>query len=251
LVDIFPHRSWLALGLSLPLLAASGLAGAEEAAGDETGWQNEGELGLSTASGNSETTTATASVSGDREGRKWSAHLLGEGRYSEEEGESTSQRIHGRAQVDYSFSRRYYSFGLLEATNDRFAGYELRLQESVGMGRKLFLDRDSLDWRLEGGPALRQEWTVDDTYDRVVSARIRTLFEWRFNERSALTEELVWTQSVEDVDEYLATNVTSLRLRINSRLALKTSVRVEHDSRPPKGAEPTDVWTTTSLLYSF
>lgn len=246
-----PGRHWVALGLSLPLLASPALAGAEEASGDETGWKNEGELGLTTASGNSETTTATASVSGDREGRKLSAHLMAEGRYSEEEGESTSQRIHGSAQLDYNFSRRDYGFGLLQATNDRFAGYELRLQEAIGVGRKFFLDRDSLDWRLEGGPALRQEWTVDDTYDRVVSARIRTLFEWRFNERSALTQELIWTHSVEDIDEYLATNVTSLRLRINSRLALKTSIRIEHDSQPPKDAEPTDVWTTTSLLYSF
>lgn len=251
MADISPNRPWLAIGLFLPFLVATGLAEAQEATEGETGWQNEGELGLSTASGNSETTTATGRVSGDREGRKWSAHLLAEGRYSEEEGESTSQRIHGRSQVDYNFSRRDYGFGLLEATNDRFAGYELRLQESIGVGRKFFLERDSLAWRVEGGPAFRQEWTVDDTYDKVVSARIRTLFEWRFNERSALTEELIWTHSVEDIDEYLATNVTSLRFRLNSRLALKTSVRVEHDSRPPKGAEPTDVWTTTSLLYSF
>ena len=244
-----PDRPRIPAAVALLAAAGAALAAAPE---DAPGtWQNEGELGLTTASGNSETSTTTARVASDREGEKLSVHLLAEGRYSTEEGDATSQRIHGRSQLDYNFSNRDYGFGLIEATNDRFAGYELRLQESVGVGRKFFLDRDDLHWRLEGGPALRQEWMVDESYENTVNARARTLFRWDFAEHSAFTQELTWTQSVEDVDEYLAMSETALNFRLNARLALKTSVRVEHDSKPPEGAETTDVWTTTSLLYSF
>jgi putative salt-induced outer membrane protein len=244
-----PPRALVVPALLLGTGTAAVATAAENA--DTSLWENEGELGYASASGNTDTTTATARLASDREGEQLALHLLAEGRYSTEEGETTSERAHGRFQLDYNFSSRTYGFALAEATNDRFAGYEPRLQESLGAGRKFFVNREDLNWRVEGGPALRQEWKTNDSYENSVNARLRTLAEWHFGENSSLSEELIWTPSLQDSDNYLIMNETALRLRINSRLALKTSVRVEHDSEPPEGNETTDVWTTTSLLYSF
>jgi putative salt-induced outer membrane protein YdiY len=236
--------------LGLALLALPLTAPAATGAEDRV-WTGEGELGLSTTSGNTDTSTLTARLAGDREGKRMDLHLLGEGRYSREEGEATSQRAHGRAQLDYRFNARDYAYGVFEATHDKFSGYRLRLQEGVGLGRRFFLTHPELDWRVEAGPSLRQDWRTDDTYDATPNLRLRTLFEWGFREGAELSQELTWTHSLENTDRYTASSETAVAFRLNSRLAFKTSLQVEHDSLPPSDTERTDLFTTTSLLYTF
>ncbi|SCX77856.1 DUF481 domain-containing protein [Thiohalorhabdus denitrificans] len=240
------------LPLAAVLAAAPGTAAAQEAAVEDPKlWDSEAELGISTASGNSESATYTGAVSGERESGRTHLLLQASGRYSEEEGESTTQRLQGDTQLDYDLNASVYAFGAVAALNDRFAGYELQLIETLGIGRHFFQDHETLEWRLDAGPALRQDWLVDDTYEDSVNARVRTKFAWAFAENSSFQEQITWTQSVENADEFLLSSETSLSLRVNESLAFKTSVAVEHDSQPPEGAERTDVFTSTSLLYQF
>lgn len=251
-----PMRSVLVMAvpaLAAPALLWPGVAVGQTAAdsGKPSGWKTEAELGQSSASGNTESSTVTGRIASDWTGGKTTLHLLAEGRYAEDQGETTARRLHGTSQVDYRLRPRIYAFGVIEATSDRFAGFDLRLQEAVGIGRRMLLHRKDMEWRLEAGPALRQEWLVDDTYDKSVNVRARTLYRWEFAEESAFSEELIWTQSVEDADEYLVMNETALTFRLNVRVALRASVRVEHDSQPPVDAERTDVFTATTVLVSF
>lgn len=217
----------------------------------ESLWTTEAELGITSASGNTDATSGTARVASDREGERFAVHLLAEGRYATEDGQATTQRAHGSTQVDYKFRPRVYAFGVVESTHDRFAGIDLRLRESAGLGRRFFLNQDDLAWRIEGGPALRQEWRRDGTFDDSVDGRARTLFTWEFSENGAFTQELTWTHSLEDEDDFLGTSDTAVRFQLNANLSFKTSVRIEHDSQPAPATERTDIFTTTSLLYQF
>ena len=240
--------------LALPLTGLATLAtAAQERPEEKSPWEGAGELGIATASGNTDSSTFTASLQGDRESEdeKLTLHLLGKGRYAQEEGEATSQRAQGTAQLDYAFSARDYAYGLFDASHAKFSGYDLRLQEGAGLGRKFFLDKQTLDWRVEGGPSLRQDWGTDDSYETTPNARLRTLFEWAFRENANLSQELTWIHGLDDIDRYTASAQTALSLKINTQLALKTSLEVEHNSQPPDDRERTDIYTTTSLLYSF
>lgn len=249
-------RPFLRLAPTLLLLAPAGAAGQDlpnpapdkVANGEKKVWTTEAELGWSATSGNTETTTATGRVASDRTGERFALHLLAEGRYSEEEGDRTSQWAHGLSQLDYEFRPRVYGFGLVEVTHDQFAGYDARLQEAVGIGRHM-LDREDMAWRVEGGPALRQEWRVDDTYESSIRARLRTLYTWDFREASRFSQELIYNPSLEDGEDYQITSDTALSFRLNSRIAFKTGIRVEYDNDPVPGAEETDVFTTASLLF--
>ncbi|MEF8792507.1 DUF481 domain-containing protein [Thiohalorhabdus sp.] len=247
-----PH--FMVASLLLPLAAAAqDLPDPEtEGAAEDKArlWETEAELGLSTSSGNTDTTTTRGRIASDRTGNRFVLHLLAEGRFSQEDSVTTSQRGHGLTQLDYQFQPRTYGFGVVEITHDRFAGYDARLQEAVGLGRFL-LQRDTMTWRLEGGPALRQEWRTDDTYESSARARLRTLFDWRFREASGFTQEIIYTPSLEHGDDFLLTSETSLSFRLNARVALKTSVTVEHDSQPLADVERTDTYTSTSLLFHF
>lgn len=247
-------RHCLTASLLLPLgAAAQDLPAPDPPNGGEGAdklWETEAELGLSTSSGNTETTTTTGRVASERFGRRFTLHLLAEGRFSEEDNVTTSQRGHGLTQLDYELQSHTYAFGVVEISHDRFAGYDVRLQEALGVGRFL-LDDDTMTWRLEGGPALRQEWQTDDTYDSSIRARLRTLFDWDFREGSRFSQGIVYIPSLEDGDDFLLTSDTALSFRLNSRIAFKTSVTVEHDSQPLEGVERTDIYTSTSLLFHF
>lgn len=242
------------LALGLPLTAgAQDLPNPDPdaaAKGEEKVWETEAELGWSTTSGNTNTSTATGRVASDRTGERFALHLLAEGRYSEEDNVTTSQRGHGLSQLDYTFYRRNYGFAMVEVTHDRFSGYEARLQEAVGLGRRI-LETDTMLWRVEAGPALRQEWRTDGSYENSVRARLRTLYNWDFNEGSRFSQELIYNPSLENGSDFLLTSNTALSFRLNSRIAFKTSLTVDHDSDPVPGAEETDVYTTTSLLFHF
>ncbi|MFB6259990.1 MAG: DUF481 domain-containing protein, partial [Thiohalorhabdaceae bacterium] len=120
--------------------------------------------------------------------------------------------------LDYEFHPRTYGFGVVEITHDRFGGYDARLKEALGLGRHI-LQHDAMNWRLEGGPALRQEWRTDDTYESSIRARLRTLFNWDFREGSRFKQEIVYIPSLEDGDDFLLTSDTSLGFRLNSRIA--------------------------------
>lgn len=246
------------LGSVIAMLAASA-AGAQDlpdpdpdaaAQGQEKVWETEAELGWTTTAGNTHTSTTTGRVASDRTGERFALHLLAEGRYSEEDDVPTSQRGHGLSQLDYTFRGRNYAFGVVEITHDHFSGLEARLQEALGLGRRM-LEREAMVWRLEAGPALFQEWRTDDTYTNSVRMRVRTLYTWNFRQASRFSQEVVYSPSLEDGDDFLLTSETSLSFRLNSRIAFKTGVRVEHDSTPVAGAERTDVYTTTSLLFHF
>lgn len=218
---------------------------------DEDLWSTEAELGISTSSGNTDATSGTARIASDREGDRFGVHLLAEGRYATEDGEATTQRAHGSTQVNYNFRPRVYAFGVVESTHDRFAEIDVRLRESVGLGRRFFLNHADLAWRIEGGPASRQEWRRDGSFDHSMDGRARTLFTWEFSENGTFTQEVTWTHSLEDEDDFLGASATSVRFRLNTNLAFKTSVRIEHDSQPAPATERTDIFTTTSLIYSF
>jgi putative salt-induced outer membrane protein YdiY len=222
-----------------------------EQEGDLPKWEAEAELGLTTARGNTNSDTTTGRVAGDRTGRTFSLHLLGEGRYVEESNEAVTERYHGLIQLDGAFSRDIYGFALVDGLGDRFAGFYWRYTEAAGLGHKYFSRRDDLDLRVEAGPALRQERRTTGERNDMTGGRLRTAFRWEFMENSTIRQDLVYTQAFEESEEYYISSNTALTIHVNNHLAFKTSVQVEHNNQAYPGIKPTDTWTTTSLLYTY
>jgi len=214
-------------------------------------WDAEAEVGLTTARGNTNTDTTTGRIAGDRVGKIFSLHLLGEGRYVEESNGPITERYHGLLQLDGAFSRDNYGFVLVDGLGDRFAGFYWRYTESAGLGHKYFSRRDDLDLRMEAGPALRQEHQTTGERNDMTGGRFRFAFRWEFMENSTVRQDLVYTQAFDDPEEYYVSSNTGLTIHVNNHLAFRTSVQVEHNNQAYPGIKPTDTWTTTSLLYTY
>lgn len=221
---------------------------AEEAESKPSGkWGGAAELGIITTRGNTNTTTSNAKLRVEYKKAPWTHQLTMESVRAEDSGTTTADSFLTQYRGKYQFSKRGYYFANLRYEDDPFAGFDQRTAEIVGYGRNLYQGkRFNLD--MEVGVGARQtEFTDNTTTDESV-IRLGANMDWKISDTSSLTEELF----VEDGDKNtVSESTTALKVKINTSLALKVSVKVKDNSEVPVGKKHTDTTTAVTLVYDF
>jgi putative salt-induced outer membrane protein len=212
-----------------------------------TEWKGAGEIGYVATTGNTDTRNLTVKLGGTNERESWRHKLDLEALNTEDGGITTAERYLAVGQTDYKFSKHEYLFGRLAYENDKFSGYEYRVTESVGYGRRV-LDRANMTLDLEAGPGARQSKLDDGNTDSELMARLAARYAWQISEHAKFTEELS-----SDIGENatVTKSITGLQVRINGNLAMKLTLTMENTSDVPDGIENTDTETAVTLVYGF
>ncbi len=234
----------------LPILAVSVLhpVSAQDNVADETlGWSGVGEFGYVATSGNTDTQNLNTKLGLTNETRTW-RHILGiEALNNTDADTTTAERYAAFGQADYKLNATDYLFGRLSYETDKFSGYEYKITEVVGYGRRV-LDQNNMTLDLEGGPGLRQSKLDNGDSENEVIARIAAVYLWKFSETSRFSQEL----SSEIGEENAVTkSVTALHADVVGNLGIKLSLTVENTSEVPAGIDKNDVETAVSLVYAF
>lgn len=245
---MLPRILWLSA-----LLTAAPAFGAGDGEGSGDGWSGEGEFGLVVTTGNTETETLNANLSGAYEADAW-VHKLGLSALSASEDEAqTAERYQLTGKTEYHWTERGYWFGSLRYEDDRFSGFDYQSVLTAGYGHTLW-DRESSHLDLEGGVGVRRSReaaTVDmPDPEAMTDAVLRgaAVYWWQFTENARLQNDfLVETGE----DNTFAENRLGLRVAINSRFSVKLGYEVRHNTEVPEGAEKTDTVSTVNLVYSF
>ena len=103
-------------------------------------WTGKGESGPLISSGNSDSTSANATldVAEEQNGWKNSVHLAGI--YGKNATFAAAERIEGRYELDDKISDRLYAFGAVRGERDLFSGFAYQATLSAGLGYK-FVDK--------------------------------------------------------------------------------------------------------------
>ena len=213
----------------------------------ESKWKGEAELGLIYTSGNTKTDSVNLKAKIAKEQGKW-RHLAAVAalRTSDDTG-TTAQRFELKGQSDYKFSEHEYLFGLVNYENDRFSGYDYRVSEAVGYGRRV-LDQPDMTLNLEVGPGARQSKLDTGSSDSEFIMRGAAKYAWSITKTSNFTEDL----SVEaGKDTTISKSVTALSSKINGDLAMRISYTIRQASSVPPDIEKTDTETAVTLVYSY
>jgi putative salt-induced outer membrane protein len=236
----FRKISFILCLIPAPLLA-------KEANPADDGWGGSAELGLITTRGNTETSSSNARLTINYQTAPWTHQLNIELLRAEDSGVKTADRSEARYRAKYQFSARGYYFGSLRYEDDPFAGYDQRTTEVIGYGRNLS-EGKIFNMDLELGVGGRQtEFTDNRDVDETIY-RIATNLKWQISETSSLIEEL----SVESGDENTVTeSTTELKVKINSSLAMKATLKIKDNSDVPVGTKNTDTTTSVTLVYDF
>lgn len=213
-----------------------------------TGWDGDVAFSASFASGNTEKEEVKGELQLNKEApaKEWGHTIKASAHSSKENDQQSEEEYRILGQSRFNLSEKDFAFGELEYINDRFGGYQYRISEGVGYGRRFY---NNETFKLVGEVSLgaRQEKDTSDKTSNNVSSKLSTKAHWHINDNLELHEDL----SVVFSDGTLTRSETSLRNDMTDSLYLKVSFVYEHNSDVPDDKESTDTLTSVGVGYRF
>lgn len=219
----------------------------EEGTKPASAWGGEAEVGILMTRGNTHTDTQNIKLGVRYKTGAWEHKLKLESLRTRDNDVVTADRFGADFRSTYQFSAVDYGYAAVRYDKDRFAGFDRRTTENIGYGRKLY-NTKTLLWEVEAGVGARQTDFTDNTKTNEGIMRAATNLEWKFTDTSAFKEELfVESGSINTLTQ----STTSLKVKINSSLAMKLSFKVQDNSEVPDAKKHTDTETALTLVYDF
>jgi putative salt-induced outer membrane protein len=231
------------------VLACAGVYSTNAAAIEFMGsdWKGEGEFGYVSTSGNTDTTNLKARLGLVNERDMWRHSAMLEALNASDNDVTTAERYAATWQTDYKFAEFDYIFGRIHYETDKFSGYDYRISETIGYGRRV-LHRDDMTLDLEAGPGARQSKLETGESENEMIFRLAGRYAWQITEQSRFTQDLAFDIGE---DATITKSVTALQASIVGNLSMKLSYTVENVSDVPPGVKKTDTQTAATLVYSF
>ncbi len=240
---------------------AAALAFALVASAAQAQWSGKAELGILSATGNTESKAANAKVDLKHEGAKW-FHTLGfAALYSESAEFSTAERYEAGYQLDRKITDRLSWFTGLRGEQDRFSAFAFQATVSTGASYK-FIDNPTTKLSGSVGAGYRRARTQElvkgdagEVIDRIEGdiesepvAILGSTYEHNFTESTKLTNKFL---AESGSDNTAVQNDLALSVNMTQSFALAVGLGVRYNSDPPPLAETTDTLTTVNLVYSI
>jgi len=237
---------------SLTLLASAMLlannASAADATTDKSLWKASAELGFVSTTGNTETETLNAKAKASTDREQWRHAIEATALNSSDATSTTAQKFTLSGKSDYKLEGgKNFIFGTVAYENEKFSGYEYRVTEAIGYGRRIIED-DSHTLDLEIGPGARQSKLDNGDTESEGLIRAAAIFDWTISKTSKFGEELI-VEAGEDVT--VTKSVTSLSSQIEGNLSMKVTFTYKNTSDVPVGVDDTDTETAVTLVYDF
>lgn len=241
---------FLFIGLAQPALADTPPASANTPPRPSTTtstWSGDAELGLVLTRGNTQTSNTNAQFKLENERQYWTHRFSAAYLEASDTGQTTAQRSVLDFNSHYKFRPLDYVVMTVRYDRDRFSGYQHRISETVGYGRRILVsDTNQLDGEI--GAGARQTRYLDGTHDNEGIVRVAVKYVHKISPTSEFREEAF--------SEIGTTNThsessTSLKVKINAKLAMKLNLLVTHNSTVPLGKVKTDSKTSVNLVYDF
>ncbi|MDG1287013.1 MAG: DUF481 domain-containing protein [Rickettsiales bacterium] len=211
------------------------------------GFKGELEAGASFQSGNTDSTELHLGAKGEQELNNWRHHFDANAYNSKQNGTRNDEEYRLGFGSDWKMNERDYLYGQIGYVNDRYAGFNYRITESIGVGRRWADDGVYLlDTRV--GPGLRHtKFTTGDKEDSWIILG-GLLAGWKINDHVELGEEATVEYSP---DGTIFNSSTFLKSKLTEVLSFKAGFDVEHKTEVPTGLKKTDTRTTAGIVYGF
>jgi len=216
--------------LSAALLSVVATASfTEDVKVNDPSWKGNVELGIVNTTGNTETETINAKAKAETEREKWRHTLAFESLNSSDKGKTTAESYTLNGQSSYKTSDQNYFFATLGYEDVRFSGYDYRLSEALGYGRRVIHD-PALTLDLEIGPGARQSKLSTGGTDDEATVRGAAKLAWKIAKTSSFTEDFT---IVAGQNSTITKSVTALTAQVNGSLATKITYTIQNNSDVP------------------
>jgi putative salt-induced outer membrane protein len=228
-------------------------------------WDASAELGVVSASGNTEATSMQAKLDVKQNLDKWTnsyvlTGLINKSEVENDDGtttnEKTAEKYFGSIKSAYDFGRKEdYLFLFASHADDKFGAYRRYSTISIGYGSRL-IERETMQLDAEIGPGyVRGEKVFEDPVlpDYLVTEdgtmlRVAGVFAWQITSNAEFKQSI----SIESAEDNRRTlSETSLSTKINEVMQMKAAFALASDSEVAPGKEKTDTTTSITLVYKF
>lgn len=219
-------------------------------------WITKAEAGLVSARGNTHTDTSNAKFDVARSMGRWKNSLGLSGVYAADETGAISQRWDARAQTEFTFDTRSFTFASVRYEDDRFSGFEYQTTYAAGFGRR-FIDTDRTKLSAQLGVGYKVFETQASVSDGVVIPSERgedpvaqsvVEYEQALTDNTRVRNKLLteWGPENSSVQNDLALQINMTRV-----LALAIGYSVRYNTQPPDGFNTTDTLSTVNLVFEL
>lgn len=211
------------------------------------GWSGNVQLGGVQTTGNTNSSTANGKFKLRYLELPWKNITRFSGIYSSTNGTTNTQSLELLNKTKYLFTKHDYVFGLLNAQDVRFSGYNYQVSEVVGAGRRLY-DSSSQTLDVDAGLGARQSQLTEGKSSSVGITRFDLNYEYQITQSSEFEQHF----SVETgVNNTLVKSYSALKTTIYGPLSANISYKIQHNSNVPTGTRKTDTISAVTLEYDF
>lgn len=211
------------------------------------GWTGKAEFGGSAATGNTVDYGVTAAIALNRNTPRWEHDFDFMVTYKNEDEQTTTDRYFLTYSIIRNLSPRLYAGTILWGERDRFAGYNYRFSEGLGLGYRL-VQTPKLTLKVEGGPALRQSQYLVNGYESTTAVRMAGYLTWLIRPNLEFRQDLV---TYRDSKNSTILSTTAVTMKLQGDFSARASYELRNEENPPGGREPTDTTTRATLVYGF
>ena len=212
-------------------------------------WKRSLEVGVNTASGNSDALRCTGAASAARETETNFLFLKASGRYGESDGEKDAEEATGEGKLQHRLTERVYAALDGNAHRDRIADLDYRVRGSLSLGRHfIWTERTVLS--AEAGPGYVAEKKGGEQ-EGFAAGRLAQVLEILVADDLQVWESVEFVQNLEDSAVYFVNAEIGLETVLTGSLSLRFTVEDRYDNQPADDKEANDLLTTTALNWKF
>jgi putative salt-induced outer membrane protein YdiY len=231
----------------------SGKIYAEEAADapktEKDRWKSSAGISYVTVSGNSDSQTLSITGDANRKGENNELELKAGTVYGKSDGEKVSEYWYGNAKYNHDIDKKTYLFGLAGIEGNKLAGYNYRLSIYPGVGYRFLEGTHELKGEL--GPGYVYEDRLGDSNLSYLSGRAYAKYIFHITKQADFSQDGEYLHDFSNADNYRVNATTALTFKVSEWISFKTGVEVKYVNDPPDDNENTDVFTGTSLIFTF
>jgi len=224
-------------------------------------WTGSGQLGVVSAHGNSNNSSANAKVDLTDELESWK-HIFGfNALYGEKDNVTSSQRWDTAWQSEYKLTQKTFWFGGLRYEDDKYGAFSYQATVDTGFGYR-FYDTDTTKLSAQLGVGFKRsesQTLVQDASGKVVD-RIHDDPSNRGVVTGGVNYEHQLTGNTKVLNKFLVEaasdntylqNSLALQVSMNEHLALSVGYELRENTSPPPDQHRLDSLTTLNLVYKL
>ena len=218
------------------------------AVADDSPWSGNGQLGFTTTSGNSDTTTLTAGLAGKYEVDQWINTLSFDVLRADSDGVDTADRYILEGKTGYKFNEANYVFFNTRYENDSFTAFDYTWTNAVGWGHK-FYESDDKKLITEVGVGHKiAAYDIDRNEDSGVVFTAKVDYMHQFSDNVSFGDVLRLESTS---DNTFTQNDAGFTFKVSDKVGVKLSHQWRHNTDVPIGIKSTDTLVAASLVYDF